>query len=239
MKSVLILDYRQRDKFKYDIQQIRNLFFERIEPTFSKAEDEAEAYTQRLHEEVGENVNWGEDNAPDPEGMEEAVLNDGLERYKLLSTMRNRTLVMWISCMCQVWEQQLYSFILHEAYMQGIKYDDKFKGKGFEFIQDVLEWHSIKYNAFKKWDKMHEMRLMVNTVKHGPGRSESELRTIRPDFFDDHGFDVLKFRNSTLLESTLQIKNNDFENYYLAILNFWDEFPERAYSNTDVEFVDS
>ncbi len=237
MRSRLILEEGQREKFKNDVQQIRDLFFERIEPIFADAENEAETYTEKLNEEVGESINWGGDNAPDPEDAEEAVWDAGVERYKLLSTMRNRTLVMWISCMCQVWEQQLHSFILHEALMEGITYDEKFKGSGFKFIQDVLMWHDIKIKKFKSWKYIYEMRLLVNAVKHGPGDSEKKLRAIRPDFFNNHGFDVMKFRSSTLLEDTLQVHNDDFDNYYKAIIDFWNEFPEEAYS--DAEFIES
>lgn len=47
-------------------------------------------------------------------------------------------------------------------------------------------------------------------------------------WFED---DKLKFHKTTLLEETLNITNKDFDKYYEALTSFWDELPERMYSN--------
>lgn len=72
-------------------------------------------------------------------------------------------------------------------------------------------------------------------IKHSEGRSEKELRNIRPDYFElDTGvgkYDLISLYHSTLLEASLQIKDQDFIDYYNALVNFWNELPEWMYAN--------
>ncbi|MBW7572489.1 hypothetical protein [Caproiciproducens faecalis] len=238
MRSELYLYDRLRKKYKRDLTNIIDLYFERIEPTFKDPEKEAEEYTNNLNEEVGTSINWGADDAPDPCDAQEAVWQAGVERYELLSSMQYRTLGLWISCMCQVWEQQLYSFILHEAKLEGIIYDEGDMKSGFKFVSETLTWHGVNYKEVQN-GKIEELRELVNVLKHGKGRSEENLRILRPDFFNCNGTDVLKKRNATLLEPTLQIKDTDFKNYHNALMEFWDEFPEYAYSIEDLPVIES
>lgn len=63
-----------------------------------------------------------EDSMIDPSDYVETVQEAAFEKYEILSLMQYRNISMWISCMCQVWEQQLFSFVYHEALSEGIKY---------------------------------------------------------------------------------------------------------------------
>lgn len=238
MKSHLYLPEKTREKMKSQLSDMGQLYFERIEPLFSSAEEEADQYTKQLHYEIGASINWGGDNAPDPEGYEEMVWEAGIARYELLDSMRYRTICMWICCLCQTWEQQLYSWIIHEARMEGITYDDKYLAGGFSFVSDVLECHEVDYKTVKA-GKIEELRLLVNVLKHGKGRSEKALRDIRPNLFIRNGHDVMRYHNSTLIEPTLSVSNQDFRDYLDALLTFWSEFPENAYSQYDVPLAES
>lgn len=61
---------------------------------------------------------------------------------------------------------------------------------------------------------------------------------MRPDYFvyitDTGKYDLLSLYHSTLLEETLQIKDLDFIDYYSALVQFWNELPERMYSKEDI-----
>ena len=233
MKSQLYLDKFTRQRMIAQLRGIETLYFEKIEPTFAEPQKEAELYTKQLEIEVSSSIDWGSDDAPSPEPYQEMVNEAGLARYELLVTMQYRTLGLWISCISQVWEQQLYTWILHNAQAEGIIYDDKFVKLGFQFVSEILDFHSVDYKLVQS-GKIEEMRELVNTIKHGEGRSEVALRAKRPDLFASGSYDPMKVHRSTLLEPVLNISNQDFRDYLNALIEFWDTFPERAYSKQDI-----
>lgn len=237
IKSQLYLYEGLRKKYIRDLRQIKELFFERIHPIFSDVEKEANEYQNKLWEELM-NQECYEDGIIDPSEFVETVQEASFEKYEILSLMQYRNINMWISCMCQVWEQQLFSFIYHEAISEGIKYNESDMKKGFLFSKEVFEWHQQPFKNLTCWPKIKELRDLVNVIKHSEGNSEQRLRKTRPDYFvKDTGsdsFDLLSLYHSTLLEATLQVKEKDFIDYYEALIEFWNELPERMYTKDDV-----
>lgn len=234
MKSQLYLDRDLRKKYIRDLTQIKDLYFERIQPIFANAEKEAENYRNQLWEDFMNKPCYSEDDVIDPSDYADVVQEASFEKYEILSLMHYRNISMWISCMCQVWEQQLFSFVYNEALINGIKYNDSDLGRGFAFTKEVFEWHGQPFETLDCWSKINELRLLVNVIKHSEGRSEKELRNIRPDYFElDTGagkYDLISLYHSTLLEAALQIKDQDFIDYYNALVDFWNKFPECMYA---------
>ena len=140
--------------------------------------------------------------------------------------------------MCQVWEQQLFSFVYQEAISEGMEYDEPGLEKGFVFSKEVFKWHQQQFENMVCWPKIKELRALVNVIKHSEGESEKKLRKMRPDYFELDSeigkYDLLSLYHSTLLEATLQIKDKDFIDYYDALTAFWSELPERMYTKSDV-----
>ena len=234
MKSQLYLYRDLRKKYISDLTQIKDLYFERIQPIFADAEKEAEDYQNKLWEDLMNKPCYSEDDVIDPSDYVDAVRKAGFEKYEILSLMNYRNISMWISCLCQVWEQQLFSFVYHEAQSEGIKYDEADLKRGFAFSKEVFEWHEQPFEALTCWPKIKELRALVNVIKHSEGDSEQKLRKMRPDYFEqDTGvgkYDLLSLYHSTLLEATLQIKDQDFIDYYDALVVFWNELPESMYT---------
>ena len=85
------------------------------------------------------------------------------------------------------------------------------------------------------WNKIKELRLLVNVIKHAEGDSEEKMRKTRPDCFiqDIYGteYDPMSLYHTTLLEPTLMIKEQDFIDYFNALVQFWSDLPERMYSH--------
>lgn len=237
MKSQLYLYQNLREKYIRDLTKIKELFFERIQPIFANAEKEAIEYRNKLWENLMSQTSYNEENLVDPSGFIATVQEAGFEKYEILSLMQYRNISMWISCMCQVWEQQLFSFIYHEAQSEGIKYSESNLKRGFVFSKEVFEWHQQPFENLNCWTKVKELRTLVNVIKHSEGKSEQELRKIRPDYFKkDTGvevYDLVSLYHSTLLEATLQIKDQDFIDYYNALVDFWNELPERMFTKDD------
>ena len=86
--------------------------------------------------------------------------------------MKYRNIGMWLSCLCQVWEQQLYSFIIHEAEHEGLKYNPADTKRGFAFTKEAFEFHQQRFEDMPAWNKIKELRLLVNVIKHAEGDSE-------------------------------------------------------------------
>lgn len=206
---------------------------------FADAEKEATDYQNKLWEDLMNKPYYDEDMLIDPVDLVDTVQEAGFEKYEILSLMQYRNISMWISCMCQVWEQQLFSFVYHEALREGIKYAESDLKRGFIFSKDVFEWHQQPFETLACWSKVKELRALVNVIKHSEGNSEQKLRKIRPDYFElDTGtgkYDLLSLYHSTLLEATLQIKEQDFLDYYNALIAFWYELPERMFSKEEIE----
>ncbi|MCL2865811.1 MAG: hypothetical protein FWE25_09755 [Lachnospiraceae bacterium] len=221
-KTVLFLCERQREGFKSDLSNIKELFFERVYPPFSKAELEAEQLRDEMWNDINCKTVSDENVSFDPSEFIDFIQEQAYSKYEILNLMRYRTLGMWISCMCQVWEQQLYTFIVQEERHMGSKFLDSVKKRGFGFVKDVFELHGQNLDNMKSWKKLNELRLLVNVIKHSEGDSEKKLRKLRPDYFQYNdgvdNIDLLKLFNSTLLETTLQINEKDFIDYFDALI---------------------
>lgn len=219
---------------KKDLSYIRDLYFEKMEPVFASAEVEAEAFSEQLWDNAMSAPCYGEDCEPDFEGIAEACQEAGVERYEILSLMRYRNLGMWLSCMCQVWEQQIIRFIKREV--ENDHLIELKKEVDFNEAKECFKLHNFDIEKMKCWNQIKELRLLVNVIKHAEGNSADRLRKIRPDYFEweeRFGFDddKLKFHKTTLLEETLNITNKDFDMYYNVLVSFWGELPERMYSD--------
>lgn len=112
-----------------------------------------------------------------------------------------------------------------------------YKALCFNEAKKIFELHNVEFNHINAWKKIKELRLLVNTIKHGDGDSAKQLRRMRPDFFKHDLLkeaDTLQLAGAVLLDSnSLQIKEEDFNNYIATTKSFWDEMPNEAYSDVD------
>lgn len=234
MASRLLLNDSEREKFIGDLTEIKTMFIDRIEPIFADPEQEATDYARKLWSNIIHTPCYSEEDVFDPSDYVDSIFEAGGERYILLSLMRYRNICMWIACLCQVWEQQIYSHILHEAFMDGIEYDLKDSKKGFSFCKDIFNLHGQPLDKLKSWKKIRELRLLVNVIKHAEGDSATKLKEIRPDFFEKHlsarTVNLMDRYHTSLLDETLEIDKEDFVSYYEALVQFWNELPDEMYT---------
>ena len=110
-----------REKNIKELTTIIELFFEKIYPIFSNAEHDAEILQEKACNDFMEQPCYSEEEYIDPADVAETFIDFGIKQYEILSLMRYRTLAMWITCLCQAWEQQLVKFVLDEGKRSGIK----------------------------------------------------------------------------------------------------------------------
>lgn len=218
------------EDYQKDISLIGE-YYKRTLVVFSDIDKEVEKYAEELYE----NFHGTEDT--DPASVAEWAQNESIKKYQTLSIMKSNHLLMTISMLYHVWEQQLIKFTIHEL-QHYIKFDKK--AMSFSDVQLIFRLHGVDILERESWSKLRELKCLVNTIKHGDGESADKLRKIRPDFFcfpDIFGInketDTLDLCGSVLLdEYSLQISEHDLYAYIEATKKFWDEMPERAYSDT-------
>lgn len=127
----------------------------RVLGAFDSIQTEAEEYSRRAWESyVGSGSGTAE--------LAEHAENQGIVYYEGLSNLR----------------QSIANLLAVGLYHQFEQHRDRLK-RIVESQQVV--WHDI--NAFESADKINELRLLANTVKHADGKSAVHLRAIRPDYF--------------------------------------------------------
>ncbi|MBK8780308.1 MAG: hypothetical protein IPO22_00565 [Anaerolineales bacterium] len=157
----------------------------------------------------------------------------GLDYFENISLMKYNNLAAWITILYQFWEQQVRLFLYKEI-KQCYEIDFKeFCAKGIKEIKEVFKLHNVDIETLSSWSKINELRLLCNTVKHGDGGSAQDLRTIAPDFFQHISLpdsDILDLYKTTLNDEVLNIHDDLISLYGDNLGNFWDELPERMYS---------
>lgn len=146
----------------------------------------------------------------------------------------------FLALLCQTWENELISFVTKElknyfTFEKSLSYSD---------VMKVLK-ANIDESKIEGLSKIEELRLLVNVLKHGEGRSAEELRKIRPDFFkfesylpNDEGNDRLTIWDSIYLDSeALNIGTEEFYMYSEAINEFWKSMPIRVFLDDETPAV--
>ncbi|WP_368774585.1 hypothetical protein [Bacillus aerius] len=96
-------------------------------------------------------------------------------------------------------------------------------------IKEAYEF--LKYDLTKtsQWETVELLADLVNTYKHGDGRSANRLYNKNPDLFlkgylgDERLMDVELTTNS---EIVFDIEKVGFKKYTKALIGFWEDFPE-------------
>jgi len=104
-------------------------------------------------------------------------------------------------------------------------------GQVFEFIKEKVEEENLA-----GINKIDELRLLNNTIKHGNGGSADQLRKLRPDYFTND--EIISFGNKDLLDSwnsvyedsiALNVKEENFYLYQESINEFWNSLPLKIF----------
>lgn len=172
----------------------------------------------------------------DPSEIAESMEEMGVELYESYRMMKSNHLFITISLLAHMWEQQISKFITREL---NNDIATPIGAMEFKDAKEILDLFGLDVTNRASWSKIKELRHLVNTIKHGEGKSAKKLRNLRPDFFEGEGlfegdvYDILEINGSVLLDPySLNVKETDLQEYINATKEFWDEMPERAYFNT-------
>lgn len=96
-------------------------------------------------------------------------------------------------------------------------------------IKEAYEFLNYDLTKTSQWETVELLADLVNTYKHGDGRSANRLYKKNPDLFlkgyfgDERIMDVELTTNG---EIVFDIEKVGFEEYTKALIGFWEDFPE-------------
>ena len=164
--------------------------------------------------------------------MQEADLScDMHDIAELLFTAENSFIASWICLEYQKWQRSVYLYISHDKLLEGYDVEECVENEIRGGVQPILIKYGIEVDKFKSWKKIHEMGLVVNTIKHFTGWSYNELKKLRPDFFKlFNEFDIKRMAVGTG-DFVLNLTSSDFLSYHKALIGFWNELYIATNSN--------
>ncbi|MFY0204856.1 hypothetical protein P3K77_20090 [Bacillus cytotoxicus] len=230
----MVLDGR----FRKNLQQPYELYFQtytdRISPVFENIDQEAEEVAKNAYNQMMMNIGYED---CDPGDFADDAWEFGIDYYQNVALMRYNTKLMWISTMYQFWEQQVRRFLYKEMTRSGYKAFNKnqqeieYKDfcKNIVKIKEFFLKFNVDVETLPCWEKVNELRLLANVIKHGPGESAEKLLKIRPDIFDSSciSTNLLDLYQTTLNDVVINISDQDFKMYADALRDFWGELPDR------------
>lgn len=229
MKSQLYVPEITRRYLKSEIQSFTEIYFKKLLPVFKDIESESDKLANDLYDDfMNQPAN---DKYIDPAAIAEQALNNGIEHYSYLKLGRYNLTASWHATLYQLWEQQSRLFLFRElSHVSMIKFD--IFCTNLSEIKKNYKFHNVEIEQFTCWTRIKELCLLCNVIKHGDGNSAKRLRKIKPDMFKQEGeVDSMEAYKTTLLQETLNISEISLNDYREALLSFWDEIPERNYSN--------
>jgi hypothetical protein len=156
-----------------------------------------------------------------------------LERLALTDaykTLQTNHLLLSTSLLFHSWEQQFVRSslrIINKLFKNG---ENVCITKMGDCIR-ILEKINLKIKQKNFYKDLDELRLLVNTIKHGQGSSANQLKNIKPEFFTSiYGEDISSLEVSETVFSSpypLNLKESDFERYLKAIRSFWAWLPSK------------
>lgn len=165
-----------------------------------------------------------------PNEVREIVRDSTLDYYEKVSLMHYQCLAIWIVNLYQFWEQQVRLF-LYEQMKNDFEIEFSFFATEIELIKKEFKNFEVNIEQLPSWEKINELRLLCNVIKHGDGKSAKNLRKINPALFICNGIeleeiDILNLYKTTLLKIGLNIEEYMIEEYGYALQKFWDNLHE-------------
>jgi hypothetical protein len=236
MKSQLYVPEMTRRYPKSEIHSFVQIYFQKLLPVFKDIEAEADKLATDFYDDFMSQL--AHDEYIDPASIAEQAFEMSIEHYSYLKLGKYSLTATWHATLYQLWEQQLRIFLFRE--MSHI-YKLQFKsfcttiGK----IKEFFLFHNVDIERFVCWPKIDEVRFLCNVIKHGHGDSADKLRNTNPSLFKrepslfdkEQVMDYMESYKTTLLEETLNIDETTLLQYRDILISFWDEIPERNYSN--------
>lgn len=214
--------YDSISKFIDEIDFTYNTYINNIKNIFDTPENEAQKYITYLQ------TNQQKLYSLSLEDVELEIQSKGQERYYFVMNMKYRHLAIFIDLVYQMLEQFFISFCKFQQKYHS--YDENIKNEKFKRLDQCAsafkKYFNLDIKQFKHYNKINELRLLQNVLKHSDGESKDKLLNIRPDYFTENKSVFTLYKN-TIINPTLNITDNDLKEYIYSIEEFLKQFPDK------------
>lgn len=165
----------------------------------------------------------------------EQINEETYEFYESERLMQYNFHMSLLAMMYQIFEQQLRGFIYEELNhdLSPVRTTEEFHefGTNMNWIKEAFKYVDYDLEKTMFWDSITLLSDLINTYKHGDGRSAKRLYKKKPEIFLT-GYDgkqrLMDQELTTNSEIVLDIEQLDFKSFADAIIGFWNEFPEHV-----------
>lgn len=191
-----------------------------ILPSFENLDKRADEIGEKEYERLGSLPAYNE---ADMDTLAERAHDKGVTFYQTMMGMRQATVNLFSAGLFHLVEQQLACLFDDAAFSR--KPTDTQLTYMQTFYRDHLR---LELHRLHGWEKVDELRLLANTVKHAEGKSATQLRTRRPDLFEDAIAKTLPFKMppqpiwQPLAGEGLYVSEEHFKEYADAAVAFFE-----------------
>jgi len=155
----------------------------------------------------------------------------GMEISEYKSYLRYLEVCIHLQALVQMWEQQIASTFMYSIgrEKQIISTQGNSDITSFVNFKGIFILFDIDVTSWTLWQKISDIRHIVNVIKHSMGKSLDTIKNIKPNIIfheKQSNFDMVTFSYSSLLEENMDICES-FDEYVGYLLCFWDEVPQR------------
>lgn len=232
---MVVNKYFLREMYVNDfVQQIDYLgrsLSEKILPAFNDIEEEARNTQQEAYARLSKLY---DPESIDPEKIADTAYHAGVNFYIMAQGIVQGITNMFCVGLRHLFEQQLLKFHRRDLLFIGEDNDPSLVNLT-EARRRLLDHYRIDITAFRSWEKIDELRLVANCVKHADGPSCEELKGRRRNLFTppsmrhDTGETAVSFVGQVfqpLAGEDIFISLDEFREYVGAVRAFWQEFAE-------------
>jgi hypothetical protein len=218
-------DYFEAE-FGPQVDALLRLVRDRLLPQFDEIDQEAAAAADSEWSRLQERPSAGDE---DPADDAQAAFDVGLAAYGALQMARQATLNLFCVALHHAFEQQVSLYFRQEV--SYLAKDGPRSPKSLDEVWGMLRVQGIDVGTFAASEKLKELRIVSNTIKHANGWSAKALFKLRPDLVvPPELVDVPCFQpkqapslNAPIAGEDIYIGVDDLETYRSAVRSFWSE----------------
>lgn len=209
---------------------LEKVIFEKLLPPFDNIDAESHIVEEKEWNRLGELPGTGDE---DPATLAEVAGDAGLAYYEAMMASRQTILNTMAAALYHLFEQQVIAFCRHELVgLNEVRTRTFNPREAIKRIKDK-EYLGIDCEKFASWEKIQELRLVADTVKHADeGTSAKQLYARRPDMFVApciRGDAILSSRSEQypiympLAGTDFYVIEDDLKHYCNTVREFWKE----------------
>lgn len=224
------MDRFKRGKYISIYEVFQKKYDDSMALLFSDKESTVKAYQEELKDKYSTMFNY---EYTDPGDVFEDIQEQAFEFYETEKLMEYNFHFSLLSTLYQMFEQQLRKFIYEELNhrLSPVRIEGEFADFGTNMgkIKEAFKHVNYPLEATTQWDTISTLADLVNTYKHGDGRSAKRLYKNHPQFFLQLSYSKERVMDSELTTNTevvFDLEEVSFKDYSDAIIDFWKDFPE-------------